>query len=393
MSKIKPDPDPARRLRVFLCHSSGDKPAVRNLYRKLHEDGFDPWLDKEKLLPGQNWRLEIPKAIRNSDVVIVCVSRSSLTKEGYLQNEIKDALQVAEEKPPETIFIIPVRLEEVDIPERLSDWHAADIYEQGGYQYLTRALELRASSIGLTRPSSAAVAPGSVRLNPKDDLNYVWIPPGTFQMGCSPGDTECNDDEKPAHQVTISKGFWLGQTPVTVAAYKRFVSETSREMPPTPRFNEGWNNALMAIVNVTWDEAQAYCAWAGGRLPMEAEWEYAARGGTTEARYGPLDEIGWYEGNSGGRTHEVGVKRPNRLGLFDMLGNVWEWVNDWYDAKYREQSPSADPPGPSKGEARVLRGGGWDGNPGDLRAANRLRGEPDVRGDSIGFRCVRELVP
>ena len=86
MPESNPEPDSAPRLRVFLCHSSGDKPAVRDLYRKLRDDGFDPWLDKEKLLPGQNWRLEIPKAIRTSDVVIVCLSRSSVTKEGYLQN-------------------------------------------------------------------------------------------------------------------------------------------------------------------------------------------------------------------------------------------------------------------------------------------------------------------
>jgi hypothetical protein len=104
MPESNSDRDSARQLRVFLCHSSGDKAAVRDLYRKLRDDGFDPWLDKEKLLLGQNWRLEIPKAIRTSDVVIVCLSRSSVTKEGYLQKEIKDALQVAEEKPPETIL-------------------------------------------------------------------------------------------------------------------------------------------------------------------------------------------------------------------------------------------------------------------------------------------------
>ena len=330
-------------------------------------------------------------------------------QEGYLQKEIKDALQVAEEKPPEAIFIIPVRLEEVDIPERLSDWHAADIYDEGGYQHLTRALALRASNIGISPPpkrmagaepaaptvvvQAPAPAPGSVRVSPKDGLKYVWIPPGTFQMGCSPGDMECNDDEEPPHPVTISKGFWLGQTPVTVAAYKRFASDTSGKMPPAPDFNTGWNNGQMPIVNVTWDEAQAYCAWAGGRLPTEAEWEYAARAGSTEARYGAVDEIGWHEGNSGGRAHEVGQKRPNGFGLYDMLGNVWEWVNDWYDARYYERSPSEDPPGPSKKKERVLRGGGWYFNPRILRAAYRIRAQPGIMPDVIGFRCAREVVP
>ena len=210
-------------------------------------------------------------------------------------------------------------------------------------------------------------------------------------MGCSPGDNECYDDEKPAHQVTISKGFWLGQTPVTVEAYKRFVGETSGKMPRAPSFNQGWKNGQMPIVNVTWDEAQAYCAWTGGRLPTEAEWEYAVRAGSAEARYGPVNEIGWYDVNSGGRTHEVGQKRANGFGLYDMLGNVWEWVNDWYDARYYENSPSADPPGPSEG--RVVRGGAWVVDPWLLRTAVRCRYAPVDWGAVIGFRCARVVVP
>jgi formylglycine-generating enzyme required for sulfatase activity len=213
-------------------------------------------------------------------------------------------------------------------------------------------------------------------------------------MGCSPGDTECDDDEKPRHEVTISKGFWLGQTPVTVVAYERFVSETSgKKMPPAPSFNEGWKNEQMPIVIVTWDEVQDYCAWAGGRLPTEAEWEYAARAGSAEARYGPVDEIGWYEGNSGWGAREVGQKRANGFGLYDMLGNVFEWVNDWYDAKYYERSPSVDPTGPPIEEMRVLRGGSWYYGPRYLRAAGRGGYQPGFRSDNFGFRCVREVVP
>jgi formylglycine-generating enzyme required for sulfatase activity len=246
------------------------------------------------------------------------------------------------------------------------------------------AIEARLEDIG-------PPPPGTVRENPKDGLKYVWIPPGTFMMGCSAGDSECFDQEKPAHQVTITKGFWIGQTPVTVGAYKRFAEATGRQMPPAPNFNNGWTNEDMPIVNVSWNDAQAYCGWMGGRLPTEAEWEYAARGGSTEARYGSIDEVAWYSNNSGGQTHDVAQKRRNGFGLFDMLGNVWQWVNDWYDEKYYQNSPPQDPPGPTGGQLRVLRGGSWGTTPGGVRVAGRFRDNPVGRYDVVGLRCGREV--
>jgi formylglycine-generating enzyme required for sulfatase activity len=236
-----------------------------------------------------------------------------------------------------------------------------------------------------------ALAEMRVRENPKDGLKYVWIPPGTFLMGCSPGDSECYADEKPAHQVTITRGFWMGQTAVTVGAYKRFAAATGRQMPGAPDFNSGWANDAMPIVNVSWDDATAFCGWAGGRLPTGAEWECAARGGSTEGRYGPIDEIAWYENNSGKRAHEVAQKRANGFGLFDMLGNVLQWVNDWYDEKYYQSSPSQDPAGPASGQFRVLRGGFWLYSPRNVRVSFRSRYNPALRYDGIGFRCGGEV--
>jgi formylglycine-generating enzyme required for sulfatase activity len=201
----------------------------------------------------------------------------------------------------------------------------------------------------------------------------------------------------PAHQVTITKGFWLGQTEVTVEAYKRFAAAKIKDLPPAPNFNQGWRNEGMPIVNVSWDDAQAYCAWAGGRLPTEAEWEYAARGEeSTEAPYGPfdrnkVDNVAWDSHNSGGKTHEVHQKWPNGFGLYDMLGNALEWVNDWYQQSYYQNSPPQDPAGPAGGPWRVLRGGSWADFPEDVRVSDRKWDSPGNRSVSTGFRCGVEL--
>jgi formylglycine-generating enzyme required for sulfatase activity len=210
-------------------------------------------------------------------------------------------------------------------------------------------------------------------------------------MGCSPGDDECSAWEKPAHQVTISKGFWIGQTPVTVRAYKRYAGATGRSMPTDPEFNPGWANENTPISHVKWSEAQDYCQWAGGHLPTEAEWEYAARGGSPAGRYGNLDEVAWTLENGGERTHEVAQKRPNGYGLFDVLGNVREWVSDWYDNFYYQSSPSQDPTGPPSGRHRVLRGGSWYYDPIYHRVSYRYNEEPLTRSYSIGFRCAGEV--
>jgi hypothetical protein len=146
-------------LRVFLCHSSGDKPAVRDLARRLRDDGFEPWLDEQALLPGQDWAYEIPKAVRLCQVFAVCLSPASIGKEGYLQKEIKYGLDLVDEKPEGTIFIIPVKLQECELPERLSRWQAANLYEANGYQRLIQVLRERARSIELKDHVAAPVGP------------------------------------------------------------------------------------------------------------------------------------------------------------------------------------------------------------------------------------------
>ena len=243
-----------------------------------------------------------------------------------------------------------------------------------------------------------------VKVNPKDGLEYVWIPAGTFQMGCVTGDKECLGYEKPQHPVEITKGFWMGRTEVSVEAYKRFVAATSRKMPEVPEFNPGWGKEDHPIVSVTWDEANDYCKWVGGRLPTEAEWEYAARGGKEDLKYPWGNEISKEHANYAENFQEalkalsdgpspVGSYPANGFGLYDMTSNVREWCADWFGLHYAS-SPAQDPQGPPSGYyGRVLRGGSWLSDPDFLRASGRLRYLPDGGSFSLGFRCAREVSP
>jgi formylglycine-generating enzyme required for sulfatase activity len=207
-------------------------------------------------------------------------------------------------------------------------------------------------------------------------------------MGCSAGDSECDSDENPAHSVTISKGFWMGQTPVTVVAWKRYAAVSRATVPAKDDLgNANLNRDDNApVVAVKWDEAVAYCNWAGGLvLPNEAEWEYAARAGTTGARYADLEKIAMK-----GSLGQVPSKDPNAWKLYNMLGSVYQWVWDRYDEKYYTPAPVTDPSGPATGDARALRSGSWLSSARDVRASGRGRLPPAGRAYVIGFRCVGE---
>lgn len=233
-----------------------------------------------------------------------------------------------------------------------------------------------------------------VMRNSRDNLPYVLIPAGTFRMGCSPNDKECDCNEEPLHTVYITKAFWIGQTPVTQAAYERVTKKAN------PSDFKGPQNP---VENVTWEEARDYCRAVGMRLPTEAEWEYAARAGDESSRYGEISVIAWYADNSAlnsvRRTHEVATKQRNRWKLYDMLGNVWQWTNDWYDKDYYKQAPSQgpwqDPAGPTSPliDYKVLRGGGPYTIDSDMRVSSRYKHHPNNRGDDVGFRCASNKLP
>jgi TonB family protein len=215
-----------------------------------------------------------------------------------------------------------------------------------------------------TAASGPAVGASQIRttVNATDGQKYVWIPAGTFTMGCSPGDTECKEDEKPPNDERIAKGFWLGQTEVTQAAYQKVTGGN-------PSAHKG---DQLPVESLTWNHADNYCRAIGGRLPTEVEWEYAARAGSKWARYGNLDDVAWHSGNSDRTTHPVARKQPNSFSLYDMLGNVWEWVADNY-------------PGSSD---KMLRGGAPFEDPLYTRASSRLRSPASGAAVGRGFRCA-----
>lgn len=244
---------------------------------------------------------------------------------------------------------------------------------------------LTSASISATIPPPAA---GATRTRLADGMVMVYVPAGEFTMGSPDGEGE--NDEHPQHPVTLD-GFWIDRTEMTSAQYRKCIDAGACQ--GTIRYEDA-----RPIVHVRWDQAQAYCAWVGARLPTEAEWEKAARGtdgrkypwgndspsrgkanycdGSTDCRWRGLLGADWY------------LEGASPYGALNMAGNAWEWVADWYDSSYYSRSPSHNPPGPDAGDGRVLRGGSlrdWD-----IRSAIRYSAPPTDSNDTIGFRCASD---
>jgi formylglycine-generating enzyme len=219
----------------------------------------------------------------------------------------------------------------------------------------------------------------------------VIVPGGTFKMGDKMGDG--NADELPVHSVTL-KSFNMARTETTVIQWEIYCNDVGKDMPDAPLW--GWNDDD-PVVNVSWNDAVAYCAWLSKktgdscRLPTEAEYEYAARGGRIGNGFkysgsDKIDTVAWYADNSGGHPDPVASKIPNELGLYDMSGNVWEWCSDWY-APYTAD-PATNPQGPKDGSYRVLRGGSWNFSATYSRVARRNAYAPGLDFLTGGFRVV-----
>jgi len=326
----------SRPLRVFLCHASQDKPAVRELYKKLAaEPWIDPWLDEENLLPGQDFDLEIYKALRDSDAIIICLSQVSVAKEGYLNKEIRRALDAADEKPEGAIFVIPVRLDDC-IPsfERLKKYQWLDYFSPNAHERLIKSLRRRAEVLKIETFESKVVssAPEPAKEDGLDLYRFIEIPP--------------QKDSK------VNYPFSIGKYPVTNAQYERFLNAPDYANPvywlEFPKFDENcqsmgdWGRAGVdwlreelkkanskvllprhwddknfgksspnnPVAGISWYEASAYAEWLSQnweklpeskanlslkpqamRLPLETEWVVAAGGETPDGRF-PWDEAG-----------------------------------------------------------------------------------------------------
>lgn len=240
-------------------------------------------------------------------------------------------------------------------------------------------------------------------------MEFVYVSPGEFMMGTRPADTdqilfEMDDpdasqfsDETPAHSVQISKGYWLGRTEVTQGQWQRVMQ--TRPGPAEYWQRPDWET--LPVVSVSWNMAQHFVAELSKadahykyRLPTEAEWEYAARAGSHDTRPMPaaqLDEYAWILRNSGDVPHPVATRKPNAFGLYDMLGNAWEWVNDRYSKDSYTPARRVDPVGPAQGKQRVRRGGSYHCPVHETRPGFRAPdATPDVAYTVTGFRVVAE---
>jgi sulfatase modifying factor 1 len=249
-----------------------------------------------------------------------------------------------------------------------------------------------------------SAAPQPAEILGKDGAPMVLVPAGPFPMGVPAGDRDGGRDEYPRHDVMLH-AFYIDKFEVTHGQYAEFVQATGHRTPQNPKnsartlWKDGQPSGSLAerpVINVDWHDADAYCRWAGKRLPTEAEWEKAARG--TDGRRFPWGNVeptpkhlNYNQQWVGEKTlMPVGSYEPGKspYGVYDMAGNVWEWVADWYDPFYYEKSPAENPKGPETGSHKVLRSSGWSVETPLVRIFTRVKSDPLNRNDSTGFRCA-----
>jgi formylglycine-generating enzyme required for sulfatase activity len=252
---------------------------------------------------------------------------------------------------------------------------------------LPLAYALRLLAQDATAKNNKSIAPLTTSAE-VDSFGLIPIKGGTFTMGCKDEQgSDCYDSEKPAHQVKVGD-FQLGKFEVTQAQWRKIMGSNPSRFPgcgECPVEQVSWDDIQVFLRKLNTETGKNY------RLPTEAEWEYAARGGNQSAVYkyagsNTIGDVAWYDGNSGFGRHQVGGKRPNELGLYDMSGNVWEWCQDWY-SDYSSSSQT-NPSGAGTGSYRVARGGGWFNPARHCRVSVRLNSTSASRGYDLGFRLA-----
>jgi len=269
---------------------------------------------------------------------------------------------------------------------RFVDLHKVDDVARAGATLMLKKIDDALAKLGPAPKPKSSPASVTLDLGNGVTMKLVLIRPGTFVMGSPDSEQGRVSKEGPQHQVTISKPFYMGVTEVTQAQYEAVMgtNPSAFKGPANPVENVSWNDAVLFCRKLSEKTGKTF------RLPTEAEWEYACRAGTkTRFSFGDAESVlgdyVWYKSNSGGKTHPVGQKKSNAWGLYDMLGNVWEWCADWYGPYSSEAL--VDPQGAGSGGDRVLRGGAGDGGAG--RSAVRGNGPPLRRRGADGFRCAR----
>lgn len=344
-----------------------------------------------------------PSAVREPATGRLTVKSNVGGAKVYIDGAYEGEEPVSATLKPGTYSII---LKKAGYPDATEDVRV----EAGGAKTISSVMEKPAP------PPVAATRAGDVSRDPSTGMEFVFVKGGCYEMGDTFGDGVAAR-EKPVHNVCVND-FYMGKYEVTVGQFRTFVQDTNYRTEAekgdgcyvwsgskwdkdgskswrSPGFSQDDNQPAVCV---SWNDTQAFNEWIsrkGGksyRLPTEAEWEYAARSGGKKEKYAGmsndsgLGDYAWYNANSGSKTHSVGGKTPNGLGLYDMTGNVWEWCQDWYGEKYYAESPKDNPRGPSSGQDRVLRGGSWFDEPLVVRAASRNGTGPAARFYSLGFR-------
>jgi formylglycine-generating enzyme required for sulfatase activity len=390
---MKPDkeagPASISQRHVFISFASSDAALAHHAVRSLEQSGLRCWFSDRDIEPANSYPAAITDAVKRSGAVLLLLTDAS-NQSPHVVREIELAftarrpilpVRIGGATPSPDLQYFLSRSQWLDVGASLDEAELARVESRlrtllrdgrpviGAPSWRRIAAVAAIAAVGVAafgnrnQQRARDATADTVKVNVKDGESYVWIPPGRFIMGCSTGDPACEEDEKPTHTVEIRQGFWLARTERSVDG--------------------------LPVTGVSWAAAKSYCASIGGRLPTEAEWEYAARAGTSTRYYDSLPQVAWFSANSGDGPQKVGGKTPNAFGLHDMLGNVSEWVLDRYYNAYDETSDPADVEEPLAGNASgVARGGSWVSDADGVRVSRRLQMEPDAEEPHIGVRCA-----